>query len=100
VRRETGKEKMVQVHYGEGIANHTGIRSRRRGVWERQPLEHGLGAGLEQQIEEWFGRSERQWVQLVEQGEDNVKVVGVAEVALLGFEPSPAGPRLALVTAP
>ncbi len=24
VRRETGKELMVQVHYGEGVANHTG----------------------------------------------------------------------------
>jgi hypothetical protein len=27
VRRETGKEQMVQVHYGEGIANHTGPES-------------------------------------------------------------------------
>ena len=63
-------------------------------------FEQGLGTGREQQIEKWFGRSERQWVQFVGQGEDNVKVVGVEQVALLGFEPSPAGPRLALGTAP
>jgi hypothetical protein len=50
-------------------------------------LEQGLGTGLEQQIEEWFGRSERQRVQFVGHGEDDVKVVGVDEVALLCLEP-------------
>jgi hypothetical protein len=36
----------------------------------------------------------------VGQGEDDVEVVGVEQVALLGFEPSPAGLRLALRAAP
>jgi hypothetical protein len=63
-------------------------------------FEQGLGAGLEQPIEESFGRSERQQVQLVGHGEDDMEVVGVEQVALLGFEPSPAGLRLAFGTAP
>ena len=59
-------------------------------------LEQGLRAGLEQQVEEWPGRSQRQRVQFVGQGEDDVEVVGVEPLALLGLEPSPACLRLAL----
>ena len=59
-------------------------------------FEQGLGAGLEQQVEKWPGRSQRQRVQFVGQGEDNVEVVGVEQIALLCLEPSPAGLRLAL----
>ena len=40
-------------------------------------FEQGLGAGVEQQIEKWPGRSQRQRVQFVRQGEDDVEVVGV-----------------------
>ena len=58
-------------------------------------LEQGPGAGLEQQVEV-PGSSERQRVQFVGQGEDDMEVVGVEQVPLLGFEPSPAGLRLAL----
>jgi hypothetical protein len=36
-------------------------------------FEQGLGAGVEQQIEEWPGRSQAQRVQLVGQGEDDVE---------------------------
>jgi len=63
-------------------------------------FEQGLGTGLEQQVEEWPGRSEGQRVQFVGQGEDDVEVAGVDEVALLRLEPSPAFLRLALGTAP
>lgn len=62
-------------------------------------LEQSLGAGLEQQIEESLGRSERQRVQFVGQGEDDVEVVGVEQVALLRLKPLPASLRLALGTA-
>ena len=59
-------------------------------------FEQGLGTGIKQQVEEWPGRSQCQRVQFVRQGEDNVELVGVDEVPLLGFEPSPAGLRLTL----
>ena len=45
--------------------------------WIGGHLEQGLGAGLEQQIEEAPRSSERQRVQFVGQGEDDVEVVGV-----------------------
>ena len=62
-------------------------------------LEQGLGTGLEQQVEERLGGSESQGVQLVGQGEDDVEIVGVEQIALLCFEPSLALLRLALRTA-
>jgi hypothetical protein len=54
---------------------------------------------LEQQVEERLGGSESQGVQLVGQGEDDVEIVGVEQIALLCFEPSLALLRLALRTA-
>ena len=62
-------------------------------------LEQGLGSSLEQQVEQgpWAGK--RQWVQLMGQGKHHVEVVGVEEIALLEFEPSPPRLRLALGTA-
>ena len=63
-------------------------------------LEQGLGAGIEEQIEERVGRSQPQGVEFVRQGEDDVEVVGVHEIALLKLEPSPARLGLALGTAP
>jgi hypothetical protein len=62
-------------------------------------FEQGLGTGREQQVEEWFGRSQCQRVQFVGKGEYDMEVVGVEQVALLCFEPSPASLRLALGTA-
>ena len=62
-------------------------------------FEQGLGAGLEQQIEHWPSRRQCQGVQFVGEGEDDVKVVGVHEIALLDLEPSLASLRLALRTA-
>jgi hypothetical protein len=62
-------------------------------------FEKGLGTGLEQQIQQWPRRSERQRVQFMRHGENHVEVVGVKQVALLRFEPSPALLRLALGTA-
>ena len=61
-------------------------------------FEQGLGAGVEQQVEQWPGCSERQRVQFVGHGEDEMEVAGVEQVALLGFEPSLAGMCLALRT--
>jgi hypothetical protein len=46
------------------------------------------------------GRSQPQGVEFVRQGEDDVEVVGVHEIALLKLEPSPARLGLALGTAP
>jgi len=63
-------------------------------------LEQGLGAGIEEQIEERLGRSHPQRVQLVGQREDDMEVVGVDEIALLKLEPSPACLRLAFRAAP
>lgn len=62
-------------------------------------LQQGLGSGLEQQVEEWPGCGESQGVQFVGQGEDDVEVVGVDEIALLRFEPSPPFLHLAFWTA-
>ena len=62
-------------------------------------FHQSLGAGLEQQIEESAGSGERQRVQFVGHGEDDMEIVGVEQVALLRFDPSPAGLRLALGTA-
>ena len=59
-------------------------------------LQQGQGTGLEQQVQEWPGCGERQRVQFVGQGEDDVEVVGVEQVALLSLEPSAAGLGLAL----
>jgi hypothetical protein len=50
-------------------------------------FKQSLGAGLEEQIENRLGRSERQRVEFVGQGEDDMKVVGVEQVALLCLEP-------------
>src|SRR5208282_1176916 len=61
-------------------------------------LEQSLRAGLEQQVEERLGCGESQRVQIVGNSEDDVKVVGVEQVSLLGFEPSPVGLRLAFWT--
>ncbi len=69
-------------------------------LWIGGHLEQGLGAGREQQIEESLGSSERQRVQFVGHGEDDVEIVSVEQVALLCFEPSQAGLPLALWTAP
>jgi hypothetical protein len=63
-------------------------------------FEQGLGTGLEQQVEKGPGRSPSQGVQFVGQGEDDMEVVGVEQVPLLGFEPSPAFLRLALGATP
>src|ERR1017187_1493274 len=63
-------------------------------------LEQGLGTGLEQQVEERSGCGESQRVQIVGNGEDDVEIVGVEQIALLRFEPSPASLRLAFWTAP
>ena len=63
-------------------------------------LEQGLGAGIEEQIEEGPGRSQPQRVQLVGQREDDMEVVGVDQIALLKLEPSPACLRLAFRAAP
>ena len=62
-------------------------------------FQQGLGTGLEQQVEQWPGRRQCQRVQFVGQGEDDVEVVGVEQVALLRLEPSLAGLRLAFWTA-
>ena len=62
-------------------------------------FEQGLGTGVEEQVEEWPGRSQCQRVQFVGHGEDDVEVVGVEQIALLCLEPSPASLRLALGTA-
>ena len=62
-------------------------------------FDQGLGAGLEQQIEESPWRGERQRVQFVGHGKDDVEVVGREQVALLRLDPSLAGLRLALGTA-
>ena len=59
-------------------------------------LEQSPGAGLEQQIEESPGSRERQRVQFVGHGKDDMKIVGVEQVALLSLDPTPAGLRLAL----
>src|SRR5664279_2512328 len=59
-------------------------------------LEQGLGAGLEQQIEQSPAGSQAQRVQFVGHSEDNVKVVSVEQIALLRLEPSSAGLCLAL----
>jgi hypothetical protein len=60
VRRETGKEQMVRVHYDEGVANHIGLEScagGREAVREAltgecagQPLSHGA-PGDRQEVE-------------------------------------------------
>ena len=63
-------------------------------------FEQGLGAGLEQQVEESLGGSERQRVQFVGNGKHDVEIVGVQQILLLGFEPSLAGLRLALGATP
>src|SRR5450631_1536973 len=62
-------------------------------------FEQCLGTGIEQQIEKRSARSQCQGVQFVGQGEDNMEVVGVQEIALLNLEPSPASLRLTLRTA-
>ena len=62
-------------------------------------FEQGLGTGLEEQIEQWPARSQCQRVQFVGEGEDDMEVVGVQEIALLNLEPSPASLRLTLRTA-
>src|ERR1017187_621754 len=67
--------------------------------WIGGYLKQSLGAGFEQQIEEVPRSREVQRVQFVGQGKHDVEVVGVEQVALLGFEPSPPGVCLALGTA-
>lgn len=62
-------------------------------------FEQGLGGGVEQQIKKSLGAGERQRVEFVRDGEDDVEVVGVEQIALLGFEPSRTSLRLALGTA-
>src|ERR1700692_954363 len=62
-------------------------------------FEQGLGTSLEQLVEKGPGRSQSQGVQFVGQGEDDVEVVGVEQILLLGLEPSPALPPLTLGTA-
>ena len=59
-------------------------------------FDQRLGAGIEKQIEELPGRRQSQRVQFVRQGEDDMEVVGVDEIALLGLKPSEAGLRLTL----
>ena len=59
-------------------------------------FEQGLGTGFKQQIEQWPGSRKRERVQFVGQGKHDVEIVCVEHVLLLGFEPSPAGLRLAL----
>ena len=51
-------------------------------------FEQGLGTGIEQQIKHWPARSQCQRVQFVGQGEDDMEVVGVQQIALLDLEPS------------
>lgn len=62
-------------------------------------FEQGLGDGLEQQVKQWPSRSQCQRVQFVWQGEDEVEVVGVEQIALLDLEPSTSSLRLAFWTA-
>ncbi len=62
-------------------------------------FEQGLRTGVEEQIEEWLGRSQGQRVQFVRHGEHDVEVVGVAQIRLLRLKPSPPFLRLALGTA-
>jgi hypothetical protein len=62
-------------------------------------FDQSLGAGLEQQIEESPGSRERQRVQFMRHGKDDMEIVGVQQVALLSLDPTPAGLRLAFGTA-
>jgi hypothetical protein len=64
--------------------------------WIGSHFEQGLRTGIEQQIEERPRRSQCQGVQFVGHGEHEVEVVGVQQIPLLCFKPSPALLRLAL----
>ena len=61
-------------------------------------FEQGLGDSFEEQIENRPARSQSQRVQFVRQGEDDMEVVGVEQIALLRLKPSLAGLCLAFWT--
>jgi hypothetical protein len=56
--------------------------------WVGGHLEQRLGTGFKQQVEEISGSSESQRVQLVGNGEHDMEVVDVEQVALLRLDPA------------